>query len=47
MTQERLLCNIHVELDASMKLTALIKICSNETYSRVHIGKSMTRGFPN
>jgi hypothetical protein len=29
-----------------MKLVQLIKICLNETYSKVHIGKHLSDSFP-
>jgi hypothetical protein len=29
-----------------MKLSRLIKICLNETYSRVHTGKNLSDAFP-
>jgi hypothetical protein len=29
-----------------MKLVGLIKMCSNETYSNVHIGKHLSDNFP-
>jgi hypothetical protein len=29
-----------------MKLVRLIKMCLNETYSKVHIGKQLSHSFP-
>jgi hypothetical protein len=39
-------CNILIEFEVPMKLVKLIKMCLNETYSNVHIGKHMSDNFP-
>jgi hypothetical protein len=36
------LYNILIEFGVSRKLVGLIKICLNETYSAVHIGKRLS-----
>jgi len=38
--------NILIESGICMKLVRLIKICLNETYSRVWVGKHMSDMFP-
>jgi hypothetical protein len=35
-----------IEFGVSMKPVRLIKMCLNETYSKVHIGKHMSDNFP-
>jgi hypothetical protein len=40
------LYNILIEFGVPMKLVRLIKICLNETYGKVHIGKHLSEGFP-
>jgi hypothetical protein len=40
------LYNILIEFGVPMKLVRLIKICSNEIYSKVHIGKYLSDSFP-
>jgi hypothetical protein len=40
------LYNILVEFGVPMKLVRLIKICLNETYSKVRIGKHLCDRFP-
>jgi hypothetical protein len=37
--------NIHIEYGRSRKLFRLIKICRNEAYSKVHIGKYLSDIF--
>jgi hypothetical protein len=38
--------NILIEFGVPMKLVRLIKMCSNKTYSKVHIGKQLSDTFP-
>jgi hypothetical protein len=38
--------NILIEFGVPMKLVRLIKICSNETYSKARIGKLLSDSFP-
>jgi hypothetical protein len=40
------LYNILIEFGIPMKLVRLIKICLNDTYSKVHIGKHLSDNFP-
>jgi len=40
------LCNILIEFGIPMKLGRLIKMCLNETYSRVQVGKHLSDMFP-
>jgi hypothetical protein len=40
------LYNILIEFGVPMKLVRLIKLCSNETYSKVRIGKHLSDSFP-
>jgi hypothetical protein len=42
----KVLYNILIEFVIPMKLVRLIKICLNETYSKVHIGKHLSGNFP-
>jgi hypothetical protein len=37
--------NILIEFGIPRKLVGLIKMCLNETYSRVHIGKNLSDKF--
>jgi hypothetical protein len=39
------LCNILIEFGIPRKLVGLIKMCLNETYSRVRIGKNLSDKF--
>ena len=41
------MCNILIEFGISMKLVRLMKMCLNETYSRVRAGKHLSEMFPN
>jgi hypothetical protein len=38
--------NILIEFGIAMKLVRLVKICLNETYSRVRVGKHLSDTFP-
>jgi hypothetical protein len=40
------LYNILIEFRVPMKLVRLIKMCLNETYSKVRIGKHLPDNFP-
>jgi hypothetical protein len=40
------LYNIHIEFGVPMKLVSLIKICLNEMYTKVRIGKHLSDSFP-
>jgi hypothetical protein len=40
------LYNNLIEFGIPMKLVRLIKMCLNETYSKVHIGKHLSDNFP-
>jgi hypothetical protein len=40
------LCNILIEFGIPRKLVKLIKMCLNETCSKVRIGKHMSGAFP-
>jgi hypothetical protein len=42
----KLLYNILIEFGLTMKLVRLIKMCSNETYSKVRIFKHLSVSFP-
>jgi hypothetical protein len=41
-----ILYNILIEFGVPMKPVRLIKMCLNETYSKVHIGKHLSNIFP-
>jgi hypothetical protein len=43
--RRELLYNIFIEFRIPRKLAGLIKMCLNETYSRVHIGKNLSDKF--
>jgi hypothetical protein len=45
--RREVLCNILTEFGVPMKLVRLIKMCLNEIYSKVHIGKHLFESFPN
>jgi hypothetical protein len=45
-SEEGSIYNILMELGISIKLVRLIKICLNETYSKVHIGKQLSDSLP-
>ena len=40
------LFNILIEFGITMKLVRLIKVCMNETYSRVRVGKNVSDMVP-
>jgi hypothetical protein len=40
------LYNILIEFGVPLKLLRLIKMCLNETYSKVRIGKHLSESFP-
>jgi hypothetical protein len=42
----KVLYNILIEFEIPMKLVRLIKMCLNETYSKVCIGKHLSDSFP-
>jgi hypothetical protein len=44
--RREILYNILIEFEIPMKLVRLIKMCLNETYSKVRIGKHLSDGFP-
>jgi hypothetical protein len=45
-TSDSVLYNILLEFGIPMKLLRLIKMCLNETYSRVLVGKHLSDMFP-
>jgi hypothetical protein len=45
-SKREILCNILIEVGIRRKLGGLIKMCLNETYSIVHIGKYQSDKFP-
>jgi hypothetical protein len=44
--RREVLYNILIEFEVPMKLVRLIKMCSNKTHSKVHIGKHLSDNFP-
>jgi hypothetical protein len=44
--KREVLYNILLEFSIPKKLVRLIKVCLNETYSEVHIGKLLSDKFP-
>jgi hypothetical protein len=44
--RRRVLYIILIEVGVHMKQVRLIKMCLNETYSKVHIGRHLSDSFP-
>jgi len=44
--KREVLYNILIEFSVLLKLVRLIKMCLNETYSRVQVGKHLSDMFP-
>jgi hypothetical protein len=44
--RREVLYNILIEFDIPMKLVQLLKMCLNETYSKICIGKHFSVSFP-
>jgi hypothetical protein len=43
--RKEVICNILIEFGIPRNITGLIKMSSDETYSRVHIGKNLSDKF--
>jgi hypothetical protein len=43
--RREVLCNIGIEFGIPMKLVRLVKMCLNETYSRVRVSKHLSDTF--
>jgi hypothetical protein len=46
LVRRDVLYNIFIEFGVPMKLVRLIKMCLNETYRKVRIGKHLSESFP-
>jgi hypothetical protein len=44
--RREVLYSIHNQFGIPVKLVRLIKMCFNEIYSKVHIGKNLPNAFP-
>jgi hypothetical protein len=44
--RREVLYNMFIEFSIPMKLVRLIKMCLNETYNRVWVGKNLSAMFP-
>jgi hypothetical protein len=44
--RKEVLYNMPIEFGIPMKLVRLIKMCLNETYSRIRVGKHLSDVFP-
>jgi hypothetical protein len=44
--RREVLYNILIEFGIPLKLVRLVKMCLNETYSRVQVGKHLSDRFP-
>jgi hypothetical protein len=44
--RREVLYNITIDFGVPMKIVRLIKMCSNDTYSKVRIGKHLSESFP-
>jgi hypothetical protein len=45
LVRREVLYSILIEFGIPMQLVRLIKVCLNETYSKVHIGKHLSDSF--